>query len=118
MNIFDINLEKIKKIIIEQNKKGLLELPENLDSINVDMPPEKFDSDISTNVAMILSKVNNSNPLELAKIDLILKIFVLGLRTFKCNLANIFSSSKVLVEGAIVSPPNEKPRNMPFSLLL
>ena len=31
MNIFDINLDKIKKIIIDQNKKGSLKLPDNLD---------------------------------------------------------------------------------------
>ncbi len=67
MNIFDIYLTKIKELILRLNKNGLIQVPDNLNSINVDIPPEKFDSDISTNVAMILSKVNNSNPLEFAK---------------------------------------------------
>ena len=67
MNIFDIYLTKIKELILALNKSGSIQVPDNLNSINVDIPPEKFDSDISTNVAMILSKVNNSNPLELAK---------------------------------------------------
>ena len=66
MNIFDINLDKIKKIIIDQNKKGSLKLPDNLDSINVDIPPKQFDYDISTNVAMVLSKLNQKSPIDLA----------------------------------------------------
>ena len=48
-------------------KNGLIQAPENLNSINVDIPPVQFDSDISTNVAMVLSKINKSNPLDLAK---------------------------------------------------
>ena len=76
MNIFDINLDKIKKIIIDQNKKGSLKLPDNLDSINVDIPPKQFDYDISTNVAMVLSKLNQKSPIDLANqlIELIKKI--------------------------------------------
>ena len=67
MNIFDIYLNKIKELILDLNKNGAVKIPDNLNSINVDIPPEKFDSDISTNVAMILSKINNSSPLEFAK---------------------------------------------------
>ena len=75
MNIFDINLDKIKKIIIDQNKKGSLKLPDNLDLINVDIPPKQFDYDISTNVAMVLSKLNQKSPIDLANqlIELIKK---------------------------------------------
>ena len=39
MNIFNIYLDKIKKIILDQNKIGTLKVPDNLDSINVDVPP-------------------------------------------------------------------------------
>ena len=67
MNIFDIYLDKVKKLIIELNKKGLIEIPETLNGIKVDAPPDKFDCDISTNVAMILSKLNKKSPLDLAK---------------------------------------------------
>ena len=66
MNIFDIYLDKVKKLIIELNKKGLIEIPETLNGIKVDAPPDKFDCDISTNVAMILSKPNKKSPLDLA----------------------------------------------------
>ena len=68
MNIFEIYLKKIKDLIIGLSKEELIQIPKDLNSINVDIPPEKFDSDISTNVAMVLSKLNKTNPLELAKI--------------------------------------------------
>ncbi len=66
MNIFDIYLDKIKKIIISQEKIGILKIPENLDVINVDIPPKQFDCDISSNVAMVLSKINQKSPIDLA----------------------------------------------------
>ena len=67
MNIFQIYLKKITKILFEESKKGLIKIPENLDSINVDVAPEKFNCDISTNIAMVLSKLNESEPITLAK---------------------------------------------------
>ena len=68
MNIFDIYLDKIKKIVIEQQKKGILKIPDNLEAINVDIPPKQFNCDISTNVAMVLSKINQKSPIDLANI--------------------------------------------------
>ena len=67
MNIFNIYLDKIKKIIIKLNKDGILEIPDSLNNINVDIPPQNFDFDISTNVAMVLSKNNKKKPIELAE---------------------------------------------------
>ena len=40
----------------------------NLKGINVDIPPSKFNCDMSTNVAMVLSKPNNKSPIEVAEI--------------------------------------------------
>ena len=68
MNIFDLYLEKIKKILLDLSKDSNLVLPENLDGITVETPPQKFDSDISTNVAMFLSKINNKSPSKLSEI--------------------------------------------------
>ena len=74
MNIFEIYLDKIKSIIVDLNKKGELIIPETLNGINSEIPPAKFDSDISTNVAMVLSKLNKKSPLDLAeKISPIIK---------------------------------------------
>ncbi len=67
MNIFENYLLKIEKIIKSAHKNNLLELPDNLSGINVDIPPAKFTGDISTNVAMVLSKINKKSPIELAK---------------------------------------------------
>ena len=68
MNIFQSYLEKIHKIIIELANNNKIIIPESLNGINAEIPPEKFDSDISTNVAMVLSKLNKKSPDELAKL--------------------------------------------------
>ena len=67
MNIFENYLLKIEKVIKSAHKDNLLELPDNLSGINVDIPPAKYSGDISTNVAMVLSKINKKPPIELAK---------------------------------------------------
>ena len=66
MNIFDQYLDKIKKIILELSKNSDLVLPDKLDAITTEIPPSKFNSDISTNVAMVLSKANKKSPIDLA----------------------------------------------------
>ena len=75
MNIFDLYLEKIIKIVTLASKAKEIEIPENLNGINVDIPPVQFDCDISTNVAMVLSKANKKAPSVLAEqiIELIKK---------------------------------------------
>ena len=67
MNIFETYQDKIKNLILDINKQGKIEISDNLDSIGVDLPPSQFKAHISTNVAMVLSKVNKSNPNDLAK---------------------------------------------------
>ena len=66
MNIFDLYLDKIIILIKRLNKEGVLEIPESLNSINVDIPPANFDYDISTNVSMVLSRINKKSPTDLA----------------------------------------------------
>ena len=66
MNIFEIYLEKIKTLIKKLNDQQLIELPSSLDGINVDIPPSNFDCDISTNVCMVLSKINKKSPIDIA----------------------------------------------------
>ncbi len=67
MNIFEQYLDKIKKTLLDFSKKGDLILPDSLDGITAEIPPAKFNSDISTNVAMVLSKINKKSPIELAE---------------------------------------------------
>ena len=66
MNIFDQYSDKIKNILLDLSKKGDLILPDNLNGITAEIPPAKFNSDISTNVAMVLSKANKKSPIDLA----------------------------------------------------
>ena len=68
MNIFEIYLDKILKLLKTAKENNILELPENFSGINVEIPPAKFNCDMSTNVEMVLSKPNNKSPLELAKV--------------------------------------------------
>ena len=67
MNIFDQYLIRIKKILLDLSKKGMIELPNKLEGITAEIPPPKFNCDISTNVAMVLSKINKKSPIELAE---------------------------------------------------
>ena len=68
MNIFDLYLDKIKKILFDLSKKDKIILPDSLNGITTEIPPSNFNSDISTNVAMVLSKINKKSPTDLAQI--------------------------------------------------
>ena len=64
------DLKKGKMVVLmddeDRENEGDLILPEALNGITAEMPPPKFDSDISTNVAMVLSKINKKSPIDLA----------------------------------------------------
>ena len=67
MNIFEEYLDLIKKLILK-NQKNL-----NLKNLNefrgavVEIPPSNFDCDLSSNVCLILGKINKIDPKSLAK---------------------------------------------------
>ena len=62
MNIFDYYHSFLLKGLKDFEKKGAIKIPEKTNSISVEVPPEKFDADISTNVCMVLSGINKSKP--------------------------------------------------------
>tara|TARA_B100000683_G_scaffold76294_1_gene75296 strand:- start:1408 stop:3141 length:1734 start_codon:yes stop_codon:yes gene_type:complete len=68
MNIFEQFLDKLKETLLDLSKDGDLILPDTLNGVTAEIPPSKFDSDISTNVAMVLSKINRKSPIDLANI--------------------------------------------------
>ena len=68
MNIFEQFLDKIKKTLLNLSNNGDLILPDTFNGVTAEIPPSKFDSDISTNVAMVLSKINKKSPIVLANI--------------------------------------------------
>ena len=56
MNIFEHHLSEIKKIILSEKEFLKLEAIENLQGVNLEIPPEQFNFDLSCNIAMILGK--------------------------------------------------------------
>ena len=75
MNIFEKYLSKINELILD--KKNILKLTnfDNLNNVNLEVPPEQFNFDLSTNISLILSKANKIDPKNLAMSikDLLLK---------------------------------------------
>ena len=67
MNIFENYLSKINKIILDNKKLLKLNILENLNNINLEVPPVHFNYDLSTNVSLVLAKPNKLNPINLAK---------------------------------------------------
>ena len=67
MNVFNKYLDIIIKLLNDEKNRGKLLLPDNFNSILVEIPPEKFNCDLSTNVAMVLSKINKTSPMEIAE---------------------------------------------------
>ena len=67
MNIFENYLSKINEIIFINRDKLNLKNFKNLKNINLEVPPEHFNFDLSTNITLILSKENKINPNVLAK---------------------------------------------------
>ncbi len=66
MNIFENYLAKINKIILENKRFLNLDNIDNLHDVNLEVPPEHFHCDLSTNVCLILAKANKIAPNKLA----------------------------------------------------
>jgi len=75
MNIFDNYLLIITKIILKNKESLNLDNLKNLENVNIEVPPKHFNFDLSTNISLVLSKINKINPNDLAKSikDLLLK---------------------------------------------
>ena len=67
MNIFEKYLSEINKIILDNKKFLKLTIIENLDNINLEIPPDHLNYDLSSNVSLVLAKINKINPIYLAK---------------------------------------------------
>ena len=68
MNLFLEYQKKILDYLGILKKKKIIDVPSNLKSLVVELPPEEHKADISCNVAMILAKFNKKTPLDLASI--------------------------------------------------
>ena len=88
MNIFEHHLSQIKKTILSEKDTLKLDV-DNLDGINMEVPPEQFNFDLSCNIAMVLGKKNNLNP----------KILALKLKDIFLNKIKNFSKIEVAGPG-------------------
>ena len=66
MNIFENYLSKINKVILDNKKNLKLNILENLHNVNLEVPPEHYNYDLSSNVSLVLAKLNKINPINLA----------------------------------------------------
>ena len=67
MNIFEYHLKEIQNLILAKKDFLKLEKIENLEKINLEVPPEQFNFDLSCNIAMVLGKSNKLNSKKLAE---------------------------------------------------
>ena len=56
MNIFEQHLSEIRDLIISQKSTLQLDQLDNLTGVNLEVPPEQFNFDLSCNIAMVLGK--------------------------------------------------------------
>ena len=66
MNIFEHYLSEIKDCVLRHKKNLDLINLDNLKSVILEVPPEKFNFDLSCNISLVLSKSNKINPNNLA----------------------------------------------------
>ena len=68
MNLLLDYQKKLLDYLKSLKNKKIIDLPYNLKSLTVELPPKGHNADISCNAAMILAKLNKRNPLDLANI--------------------------------------------------
>ena len=56
MNIFEHHLSEIKDLILSQKNNLELNQLDDLKGVNLEIPPEQFNFDLSCNIAMVLGK--------------------------------------------------------------
>ena len=93
MNIFEHYLSEIKVCVLRhKNNLDLINL-DNLKSVNLEVPPEKFNFDLSCNISLVLGKSNKINPNNLAAQLKIL--FENEIRTIRRSYLSCFYLSKL-----------------------
>jgi arginyl-tRNA synthetase len=66
MNIFEYYLSEINELILIHKKDLKLNNLDNLINVNLEVPPDHFDFDLSCNISLVLGKSNQLNPKDLA----------------------------------------------------
>ena len=66
MNIFDHHLTEIKNLVLSNKDFLNLDQIDSFKGVNLEIPPEKFNFDLSCNAAMVIGKKNKVDPKDLA----------------------------------------------------
>ncbi len=66
MNIFEYHLTEIRNLVLNHKDSLNLKNLDSLDNINLEVPPEQFNCDLSCNISLVLAKSNNLEPKKLA----------------------------------------------------
>ena len=89
MNIFENYLAEIRDLILSNKDNLKLDHIDNLKGINLETPPEKFNFDLSCNIAMVLGKKNKIDP----------KLLALKLKDIFLNKITNFSKIEIAGPG-------------------
>ena len=66
MNIFEYYLSEIHNLVVNHKDDLKLKNLDNVNNINLEVPPQQFNFDLSCNISLVLAKANNLNPKALA----------------------------------------------------
>jgi arginyl-tRNA synthetase len=61
MNIFEYYLSEINKLVVNHQNELQLKNLDNLKNVNLEVPPDQFDFDLSCNISLVLAKSNKLN---------------------------------------------------------
>jgi len=77
MNIFEIYKKKIQDLIIVNCKELGIDPKVNFEGVVFEIPPQKFNFDLSTNIALVVAKKIKQPPVKLANLikDILIKDF-------------------------------------------
>ena len=67
MNIFEIYLKKIQDLIVKNNNSLKIDPDINFSGTTVETPPQEFNFDLSSNIALVLAKRIKQSPIKLAE---------------------------------------------------
>ena len=68
MNIFDTYKQKIQNLILGNYKSYNIDFKVNFDGVVFEVPPQEFNFDLSSNIALVLAKKTKQSPVALAKL--------------------------------------------------
>ena len=63
MNILEIYKKKLQNLVLANFEKFNIDSKINLESVVIEIPPQEFNFDLSSNIALVLAKKQNKHPL-------------------------------------------------------